>query len=171
MSKPRRRVVSLGMPAWAAARPRLLSCSAARRGPLTAVRYSTVPSAERGPPSHHTFAQHKPYSFLSPSDNPRPSALFAIDLLTSKNAQKKSDKRVCLQQGEPCGLVNLQCAGRLDADSTGLMVWSTDRRLIERIIGPSSRVEKECEPGPGLVELSSRVHLSRLLALGTRQTW
>ena len=34
-------------------------------------------------------------------------------------------------------------AGRLDADSTGLMLWSTDRRFVERVIGPSANVEKE----------------------------
>ena len=99
--------------------------------------------------SYLTFAQHKPYSFLSPSGNPRKSALFALDLLTSKNAQKTSDQRLCQAEGDPCGLLALACAGRLDADSTGLMLWSTDKRFVERVIGPASRVEKECAPGLG----------------------
>ena len=134
---------------------RLLASSAAGRGvqALVAVaRHSSDASARRTPPKgsgHLTFAQHKPYSFLSPSGNPRRSALFAVDLLTSKNAQKKSDQRLCQTSGDPCGLSGLACAGRLDADSTGLMLWSTDKRFIERIIGPSSRVEKECAPGLG----------------------
>ena len=112
---------------------------------LAAARYRS--SAPPGRSQPFTFAQHKPYSFLSPSGNPRKSALFAVDLLTSKNAQKLSDKRLCQTLGDPCGMPALACAGRLDADSTGLMLWSTDKRFIERIIGPSSRVEKECAPG------------------------
>ena len=133
----------------------LLASSAAGRGVqafVAVARHSSHASARRAQSKgsgHLTFAQHKPYSFLSPSGNPRRSALFALDLLTSKNAQKKSDQRLCQTSGDPCGLPGLACAGRLDADSTGLMLWSTDKRFIERIIGPSSRVEKECAPGPG----------------------
>mmetsp|Transcript_20213 Transcript_20213/g.46651 ORF Transcript_20213/g.46651 Transcript_20213/m.46651 type:complete len:209 (+) Transcript_20213:262-888(+) len=37
----------------------------------------------------------------------------------------------------------LLCAGRLDADSTGLMLWTTDSGLVQRIIGPETRIEKE----------------------------
>ena len=148
-------------------RSRLLASSAAARGvqaPVAVAWYSSDASARRAQPKgsgHLTFAQHKPYSFLSPSGNPRRSALFAIDLLTSKNAQKKSDFRLCQESGDPCGLPGLACAGRLDADSTGLMLWSTDKRFIERIIGPSSRVEKECAPGPSRAERTPAATLSR----------
>ena len=148
-------------------RSRLLASSAAARGvqaPVAVAWYSSDASARRAQPKgsgHLTFAQHKPYSFLSPSGNPRRSALFAIDLLTSKNAQKKSDFRLCQASGDPCALPGLACAGRLDADSTGLMLWSTDKRFIERIIGPSSRVEKECAPGPSRAERTPAATLSR----------
>ena len=47
----------------------------------------------------------------------------------------------------------LRAAGRLDADSTGLMVWSDDKPLVEYIIGQSSSVEKEY-----LVRLSGHEH-------------
>ena len=147
-------------------RSRLLASSAAARGVQApvAVAWYSIASARRAQPKgsgHLTFAQHKPYSFLSPSGNPRRSALFAIDLLTSKNAQKKSDFRLCQASGDPCALPGLACAGRLDADSTGLMLWSTDKRFIERIIGPSSRVEKECAPGPSRAERAPAATLSR----------
>ena len=147
--------LSVGFAQVASWRDRLLANRAAGRGvqALVAVaRHSSNASSRRAQPKasgHLTFAQHKPYSFLSPSGNPRRSALFALDLLSSKNAQKKSDQRLCQTSGDPCGLPGLACAGRLDADSTGLMLWSTDKRFIERIIGPSSLVEKECAPGPG----------------------
>ena len=40
-------------------------------------------------------------------------------------------------------LPRLQCAGRLDADSTGLMIWSTSEQIVRHIIGASTSVEKE----------------------------
>ena len=84
--------------------------------------------------------QHKPFSFLSPSTAPRGNKRFAVDLLTRSNGKAQVDQRT---RQEPCSLEALRCAGRLDADATGLMLWSTDRRWVERIIGPSSAVEKE----------------------------
>lgn len=37
----------------------------------------------------------------------------------------------------------IECIGRLDADSSGLMLWTTDMALADRIKHPSSGVEKE----------------------------
>ena len=93
----------------------------------------------------HVIAQHKPFSFLSPSPAARGNKRFAIDLLTRSNGKTRADQRA---PRNPCELEGLQCAGRLDAESTGLMLWSTDRRFVERIIGPHAGVEKECEPRP-----------------------
>ena len=83
--------------------------------------------------------QHKPYGFLSPSSTPVGNKVFAIDLLTHKNNAGDPFFR----ETDPCDLPGLRVAGRLDADSTGLMVWSDDRSLVEHIIGQSSTVEKE----------------------------
>lgn len=85
------------------------------------------------------IAQHKPNSFLSPSTRPMGNKRFAVDLLTSAN-----------QRGEgwagptehPRDVRGLECAGRLDADSTGLLLWSDSAELVQHIIG-SQRVEKE----------------------------
>lgn len=37
----------------------------------------------------------------------------------------------------------MQAAGRLDADSTGLMLWTDDAALVQHIIGPNTVIEKE----------------------------
>lgn len=83
--------------------------------------------------------QHKPYGFLSPSTAPEGNKVFAIDLLKQVNFSGDAWTR----DVDPRDLPGLRAAGRLDADSTGLMVWSNDRSLVEYIIGQSSQVEKE----------------------------
>ncbi|KAJ8610493.1 hypothetical protein CTAYLR_007774 [Chrysophaeum taylorii] len=80
--------------------------------------------------------QHKPYSFLSPSTKWQGNKRFAADLLTRAN--QRGGERVELRE-----LRALECMGRLDADSTGLMLWSNDPVLADRVKHPSSRVEKE----------------------------
>ena len=86
------------------------------------------------------ICQHKPYSFLSPSTGVAGNKQFAIDLLTMKNLRGKQwDK----SWGNPCDVRGLQCAGRLDADSTGLLLWTNDDALQQYIIGPHTTVEKE----------------------------
>ena len=83
--------------------------------------------------------QHKPYGFLSPSSAPEGNKVFALDLLTRSNNSCGKWQR----DEDPRDLPGLRAAGRLDADSTGLMLWSTDKNLVEYIIGQSSSVEKE----------------------------
>jgi pseudouridine synthase len=83
--------------------------------------------------------QHKPYGFLSPSTSPEGNKKFALDLLTRKN-------NVCstwVRDQEPQQVTGLRAAGRLDADSTGLMLWSDDKALVEHVIGHGNVVEKE----------------------------
>ena len=83
--------------------------------------------------------QHKPYGFLSPSSAPEGNKVFAVDLLTKENNSCGKWDR----DDDPRDLPGLRAAGRLDADSTGLMVWSDDVSLVEAIIGQASTVEKE----------------------------
>lgn len=85
------------------------------------------------------IAQHKPFSHLSPSSNPTGNKKFAIDLLKRSNLRGKNWQR----QEDPCNLPGLKCAGRLDADSTGLMLWTDDAALAQFIIRPDTSVEKE----------------------------
>ncbi len=84
------------------------------------------------------IAQHKPYSFLSPSTAPTANKQFAIDLLNARNQRGGWPHRF-----EPRDLRGLECAGRLDADSTGLLVWTDDPALADFIIAPDTTVEKE----------------------------
>lgn len=80
--------------------------------------------------------QHKPSSFLSPSTAPRGNKRYALDLLCRKNLLGKWSGR------DPCSLP-LVCIGRLDADSTGLMLWTTDVGLADKVKHPASNIEKE----------------------------
>ena len=82
---------------------------------------------------------HKPYGFLSPSSAPEGNKVFAVDLLKRENNSCGTWTR----DEDPRDVPGLRAAGRLDADSTGLMVWSDDKTLVEYIIGQSSHVEKE----------------------------
>lgn len=88
------------------------------------------------------LAQHKPYSFLSPSVNPVGRKRFALELLTLNNQSHNGLPWAAAAQ--PCDVPGMLCAGRLDADSTGLMLWTNDHALCESVIGPRSLVEKEC---------------------------
>ena len=85
------------------------------------------------------IAQHKPFSLLSPSSNPRGNKRYARDLLTEGNRHGGTWKRA----EDPRDLVGLECAGRLDADSTGLLLWTNDRSLLQHVIGPTTPVDKE----------------------------
>lgn len=87
------------------------------------------------------IAQHKPSSFLSPSTQPTGNKRFALDLLTGANLRGGSN--LCSAGSNPRDLPGLECAGRLDADSTGLLLWADDPALVQFIIGPSTPVEKE----------------------------
>lgn len=84
------------------------------------------------------IAQHKPFSLLSPSTRPQGNKRFAVDLLKRPNLRGKQWHRP-----DPRDLPGLTCAGRLDADSTGLLLWTDDPSLAQYIIGPSTPVEKE----------------------------
>uniref|UniRef100_A0A7S4FBP7 Pseudouridine synthase RsuA/RluA-like domain-containing protein n=1 Tax=Chrysotila carterae TaxID=13221 RepID=A0A7S4FBP7_CHRCT len=89
-------------------------------------------------PRQLLLALHKPFSFLSPSTDARANKRLAIDLFTPENIAPSAKKFM-----PKFPLRGLLCAGRLDADSTGLMLWTNDKVLQERIIGPESNVEKE----------------------------
>ena len=68
-----------------------------------------------------------------------PYKRFAIDLLKSKNLRGRNWKGC----DEPRSMPGMQAVGRLDADSTGLMLWTDDATLRQHIIGPRTPVDKE----------------------------
>ena len=96
------------------------------------------------------IAQHKPKSFLSPSTEPRGNKQFARDILTRQNLRGQWARSI-----QPSDLPGLTCAGRLDADSSGLLLWTDDESLVQHIIGPDTPIEKEY-----LVRVSGHVQWS-----------
>ena len=85
-----------------------------------------------------TFLINKPIGYVSaqPEDGHRP----ASDLL-SKESRWKDDRTA--RRFHPAQLRGLAPAGRLDIDSTGLLILTQDGRVARRIIGEDSDVDKE----------------------------
>jgi 23S rRNA pseudouridine2604 synthase len=79
-----------------------------------------------------TVALNKPLGFVSnlPQDGYRE----AIELITPENRYDK---------GAPIDPKTLHVVGRLDVNSKGLLLLSSDGRIAKTIIGPESEVEKE----------------------------
>jgi len=85
-----------------------------------------------------TFLLNKPVGYVSgqPEDGHRP----ASDLLTKENRWKEDRSQ---RRFNPVQLRGVAPAGRLDIDSTGLLVLTQDGRIARRIIGEDSSVDKE----------------------------
>src|SRR6185369_7307492 len=85
-----------------------------------------------------TILLHKPVGYVS--GQPEPGYQPAIVLIKPENrwAEDPSPLRF-----RPTHLRNLAPAGRLDIDSTGLLIFTQDGRVARRLIGQDSEVEKE----------------------------
>jgi 23S rRNA pseudouridine2604 synthase len=85
-----------------------------------------------------TVLLHKPIGVVSgqAEDGYEP----AITLVTPANRWSGDSSGVAYHPGH---LRHLAPAGRLDIDSTGLLVFTQDGRIAKRLIGDETRVEKE----------------------------
>ncbi|MDE2398533.1 MAG: rRNA pseudouridine synthase [Burkholderiales bacterium] len=85
-----------------------------------------------------TLLLHKPVGYVSgqAEDGHEPAAL----LLTPGNRWRGDASGIEFQGGHRRGLAP---AGRLDIDSTGLLVFTQDGRIAKLLIGDETRVEKE----------------------------
>ncbi|MGE0557559.1 MAG: pseudouridine synthase [Burkholderiales bacterium] len=85
-----------------------------------------------------TVLIHKPVGYVSgqAENNYQP----AVTLVTARN-QHRSSRDV--PRFDPRHLRGLAPAGRLDIDSTGLLVLTQDGRIAKQLIGENSKVEKE----------------------------
>ncbi len=96
------------------------------------------PAATRHQSEQVTILLHKPVGYVSgqPEDDHPP----AVVLIKPENrwAEDPSPLRF-----RPSHLRGLAPAGRLDIDSTGLLVFTQDGRVAKRLIGHDSEVEKE----------------------------
>ena len=79
-----------------------------------------------------TVALHKPLGFVS--NLPEKNYREAKELLTEENRFGK---------GPSIDINSLHVVGRLDINSKGLLLFTSDGRVAKKIIGPESKVEKE----------------------------
>ena len=84
-----------------------------------------------------TVLLNKPVGYVS--GQPEPGFTPAITLITAENQVKQSGD----PEFKPWMLRNLAPSGRLDIDSTGLLVLTQDGRVAKKLIGDDSQVEKE----------------------------
>lgn len=101
-------------------------------------RIEIDPAAKQHQGEQVTILLNKPVGYVSgqPEDNHQP----AMVLIKPENrwAEDPSHKKFV-----PGHLRGLAPAGRLDIDSTGLLVFTQDGRVAKRLIGSDSEVEKE----------------------------
>jgi 23S rRNA pseudouridine2604 synthase len=113
-------------------------------------RIEIDPRARREQATRITVLLHKPVGVVSgqAEDGYRNAA----ELVTPANRWREDRARL---PGHPAALRGLAPAGRLDIDSTGLLVLTQDGRIAKLLVGEGSRVEKEylvrvrhLRPGP-----------------------
>lgn len=96
-----------------------------------------APEARKNQARQATILLHKPVGYVS--GQPEPGFKPAAMLVTAETQFK--------QPGDPAfhaGLhKGLAPAGRLDVDSTGLLILTQDGRIARQLIGDDSKVEKE----------------------------
>ncbi|MBX3662962.1 MAG: rRNA pseudouridine synthase [Burkholderiales bacterium] len=105
------------------------------------------PAARDRQQARVTVLLHKPVGYVSgqPEKNYKP----AITLI-SAGSRYRNDRSPL--RFSPQHLRGLAPAGRLDIDSTGLLVLTQDGRIAKRLIGENSQIEKEY-----LVRVSGRL--------------
>ena len=84
-----------------------------------------------------TILLHKPVGYVS--GQPEPGFTPAVTLVLPENQYRVPDTPVF----HPTHLKGLAPAGRLDIDSTGLLVLTQDGRVARQLIGEDSTVDKE----------------------------
>jgi len=96
------------------------------------------PAAAKHQGEQVTILLHKPMGYVSgqPEDGYQP----AMVLIKPENHWPEDPSPLQFRPGHLRGLAP---AGRLDIDSTGLLVFTQDGRVAKRLIGADSEVEKE----------------------------
>ena len=85
-----------------------------------------------------TILMHKPMAYVSGQAEDGYQPAVALINAASRSAGDKSPLRFT-----PAHLKGLAPAGRLDIDSTGLLVLTQDGRIAKLLIGDDSKIEKE----------------------------
>ena len=93
--------------------------------------------AQANQQSRLTILLHKPMGYVS--GQPEPGFTPAVKLIQADNQYRTPDTPVF----HPACLQGLAPAGRLDIDSTGLLVLTQDGRVARELIGENSTIDKE----------------------------
>ena len=93
--------------------------------------------AQRDQAKQVTLLLHKPVGYVS--GQPEPGSTPAVTLIQADNQVPQSGD----PEFKPWMLRGLAPAGRLDIDSTGLLILTSDGRVAKKLIGDDSQVEKE----------------------------
>ena len=104
---------------------------------LPTARITLDKAAQANQQRQMTILLHKPVGYVS--GQPEPGFKPAIQLIQPENQQRSPDTPLF----HPAHLKNLAPAGRLDIDSTGLLVLTQDGRVARQLIGESSQIDKE----------------------------
>jgi len=101
-------------------------------------RVELTRTGEKKRASQVTVLLHKPVGYVS--GQAERNYKEALDLITPQNRWSEDRSK---RQFNPAQLKGLVPAGRLDIESTGLLVLTQDGRVARRIIGENSSVDKE----------------------------
>lgn len=104
----------------------------------TADRIEVDSAAQRQQARQVTILLHKPVGYVS--GQPEDGHAAAVSLIQESSRWTGARSR---ERFQPAHLRGLAPAGRLDIDSTGLLVLTQDGRIARQLIGEDSDVEKE----------------------------